>query len=376
MDCWTSRDRDLVRFQTDYWKLNEAFNPVEFDPDVWADLASRAGMKYMALTTKHHDGFCMWDTATTDYRVTHPSCPMHTHPRANLVGETFEAFRQKGMAISCYFSKADWHTNSYWYAEPGRDLRRGGVTDVPLGPRRGANTVDDPVRWEQFVQFTHEQIRELMTDYGKIDTLWLDAGWVKDKEDIRMAEMVAMARELQPGLIVANRTVGDAFEDFVTPEHEIPEEPLGVPWESCLPLAANWKYHPRDAYRSSREVLVMLADIVSRGGNFLLGVGPDPLGRFPATAVERLEEIAGWMSLNASAIHGTVPIAPYQEGPVRYTQNADGSINAIVVGGGPVTLDALPPKGPIRRLDTGSIVDLATLEPEVLPVVLTYEVAG
>lgn len=275
LKCWTDRDMDMDRFQRDYWDLNKTFDPRGFDPDAWAEAFASSGAKYVCFTTKHHDGFCMWDTATTDYKITGADCPFHTSEQADVTKHLFEACRKQGLAVSVYYSKADWHCPYYW-------------TD-PAGRSRHANTVDDPEMWEKFVQYTHDQIRELMTNYGKIDILWLDAGWVMNKEDIRMDELATMARELQPGLIIANRTVGDAYEDFVTPEREIPEEGLGVPWEACLPLGNDWKFVNGDPYKSGERVYEELVEINGKGGNFLLGIGPKPDGTLPDEAVEVLK---------------------------------------------------------------------------------------
>jgi alpha-L-fucosidase len=258
--CWTERGEDLDRFQRDYWNLIEEFNPVQFDPDAWARAFADAGAKYVCFTTKHHDGFCMWDTATTDYKITGPRSPFHTNPNADVTKHLFDACRRAGLAVSVYFSKADWHCPYYWAPEP-------------RPTRRGANTLDRPELWAQFVEFTHAQIRELMTNYGPIDILWLDAGWVRDEEDIQMAKMVEMARELQPGLIVANRTVGE-FEDFVTPEREIPDEALPDVWEACLPLGPDWKYVENQPLKSAETVFEEIETTNRRGGNFLLGIGP------------------------------------------------------------------------------------------------------
>ena len=330
MECWTSRGKDLARFQRDYWALNTEFNPVKYNPTIWADLAAQAGIRYVAMTTKHHDGFCMWDTATTDYKITGPDCPFHSDPRADVFKGLCDAFQSRGMAISAYFSKADWHSPNYWSPE------------YPVAGRQ-ANTSGKP-EWTEFVEYTHSQIRELMTGYGKIDILWLDAGWVKAErdEEIDMAGMVAMARELQPGMIVANRTVGDEFEDFITPEHEIPEQPLSEPWESCLCMAQNWKFHPRDVYRPTAEILRMLIEIVSKGGNFLIGIGPTPEGEFPPQAVSRLKEIGAWMAVNSEAIHGTRSIPPFSEGNVRFTRKGT-RVFAFLLNGAPSQIRALAP---------------------------------
>lgn len=277
MKCWAERGRDIDRFQRDYWNLIERFDPVKFDPDAWAATFAEAGAKYVCFTTKHHDGFCMWDTATTDYKITGPRCPFHTHPLADVTKHLFDALRRAGLGVSVYFSKADWHCPYYWAPDPKPTSRR-------------ANTVQDPETWEKFVQYTHAQIRELMTNYGKIDILWLDAGWVRGEEDIRMDEIVRMGRELQPGLLVANRTVGD-FEDFVTPEREIPEEGLAVPWEACLPLGADWKYVEGQPFKSADQVYEELRTTNERGGNFLLGIGPKPDGSLPDAAIELCREL-------------------------------------------------------------------------------------
>jgi len=277
MKCWVERGMDITRFQRDYWDLIEQFNPVGFDPDEWARMFVEAGAKYVCFTTKHHDGFCLWDTKTTDYKVTGPRCPYHTNPNADVTKALFSALRKVGLGVSVYFSKADWHCPHYW--SPGRP-----------GVDRHSNTTDDPEAWERFIQYTHAQIRELLTCYGPVDILWLDAGWVRDKEDIRMAEMVAMARELQPGILIANRTVGD-FEDFVTPEREIPEEGLEQPWEACLPLGSNWKYVEGEPFKSAERVSEEIRTTNGRGGNFLLGLGPKPDGTFPEGVRSRCAEL-------------------------------------------------------------------------------------
>ena len=334
LKAWTDRDRDLERFRRDYFALNRTFNPTQFDPVPWADAAERAGMKYVAFTTKHHDGFCMFDTRTTDYRITHPDCPFSTDRRANIAKLVFDTFRERGFATSCYFSKSDWHCPWYW--APGRPM-----------PNRNPNydTHAEPEIWEQFVRFVYAQIEELMTDYGHMDVLWLDGGQVRPPDqDIRMAEIAAMARAHQPGLLVADRTVGGPFENILTPEQEVPDAPLGVTWESCLTMGNSWAYKPDDQYKSTRTLLHLLTDIVAKGGNLLLNIGPSPAGLFAPEAMQRLTEIGDWMAVNAEAIHSTRPIAPYAEGDIRYTAKGD-SVYAIVQAVGEA---ATPP--PVIRL--------------------------
>ncbi len=326
MECWTSRGKDLARFQRDYWALNREFHPHRYDPEAWAEAVADAGIRYVSLTAKHHDGFCMWDTQETDYKITGPESP---YP-VDVYRGFCEAMQRRGLGISVYFSKADWHSPSYW------------SPDAPVTTRQ-ANTHGTP-QWDEFVRFTHAQIRELMTGYGPVDVLWLDAGWVKAEsgEDIDMPGMIGMARELQPGLIVANRTVGDEFEDFITPEHQIPDAPLDQPWESCLCMGTSWKYAGPEVFRPVGEILRMLIEIVSKGGNFLIGFGPTPEGEFPEGARERLREIGAWMRVNGEAIYGSRAIAPYCEGGVRFTQRA-GRGYAFLVEEGADRLGSLRP---------------------------------
>lgn len=308
--AWVERNKDFKRFQEDYWKLNSTFNPQHFDPTDWVNPVKYAGMRYFVFTTKHHDGFCMYDTKLTDYRVTGPDCPFHTNPRANAALEVFNAFRREGFRIGAYYSKADWHSPYYW------------SPDFPA-PKRTCNydIKQYPDKWAKFVEFVHGQIEELMTEYGRIDILWLDAGQVQPpNEDIQMDRLVAMARSHQPNLIVVDRTAGTEHENYRTPEQEVPEEPLDYPWETCMTMGDQWSYKPNDNYKSTNKLIHLLVDIVAKGGNFLLNVGPQPDGRLPREAVQRLIEIGDWMRINGNAIYSTRPIPPYKEGRVCLTR--------------------------------------------------------
>jgi alpha-L-fucosidase len=321
--AWTERNCDLARFRRDYWALNRTFNPSGFNPDEWAKAAEFAGMKYVAFTTKHHDGFCMFDTETTDYKVTAPDCPFHTSPKANVAREVFDAFRARGFHISCYFSKSDWHSPYYW--DPSRPA-----------PDRNPNydTHAEPERWAGFQRFVFDQIEELMTGYGPIDVLWLDGGQVRPPDqDIQMDKIAEMARGHQPGLIIADRTVGGEFENILTPEQEIPDVPLGHTWESCLTMGHNWAYKPNDEYKPARTLIHMLIDIVAKDGNFLLNVGPTPEGKIPPEQMALLNEIGDWMAVNSEAIHGTRAVAPYKQGNICFTTKA-GSVYAIILAEG------------------------------------------
>ena len=327
MKCWIECEKDLKTFNERYFALNRTFNPTKFDPEKWAEAAKLAGIKYVCFTTKHHDGFCMWDTKTTNYKITDTSSPFSTNPKADIVREVFDAFRKRGIAISCYFSKSDWHCPYYWAPEFEVKDRNPNY-----------NTADHPEIWGKFVKFVHEQIRELMTNYGQIDMLWLDGGQVcPPDQDIDMEGIAKMARELQPGLIIADRTVGGTYENIITPEGHIPDEPLGVPWESCLPVSSSgWKYAPgRNSYKPAEKIIDMLIDTITKGGNLLIGIGPTTTGVFEDEAIERFKEVGQWMNVNNAAIFGTREIYPYTENNLRFshkngyiyifiTQNQDG----------------------------------------------------
>ncbi|HWH68322.1 MAG TPA: alpha-L-fucosidase, partial [Candidatus Sulfotelmatobacter sp.] len=200
---------DYFAYRQAYEKLQTTFNPTQFNPEHWAAAAKEAGMRYVVFTTKHHDGFCMFDTAQTDYRITATNCPFHANPRANVTKEVFAAFRKEGFGIGAYFSKPDWHCPDYWW---------------PYFPPRDRNPNYDlkryPQRWRQYKDFTWKQIEELMTGYGSIDILWLDGGWVcPPHQDIDMNALATMARQHQPGLLVVDRSVAGENENYCTPEN-------------------------------------------------------------------------------------------------------------------------------------------------------------
>ena len=176
-------------------------------------------------------------------------------------------------------------------------------------------------KWRQFVEFTHGQIRELVTGYGPIDILWLDAGQVRPPEqDLQMDRLAAMARQHQPRLLIVDRTVGGRYENYRTPEQEVPPKPLHYAWETCMTLGDQWSFKPGDKYKSAHRLIQLLVDIVGKGGNFLLNVGPQPDGQLPEAAVGRMLEIGAWLKVNGEAIYGTRPIEPYKDGQVVFTR--------------------------------------------------------
>jgi alpha-L-fucosidase len=313
--------QDYFAYKNAYENLRTTFNPLKFNPEKWAAAAKDAGMRYVVFTTKHHDGFCMFDTAQTDYRVTAPDCPFHTHSRSNIAREVFTAFRQQGFGIGAYFSKPDWHSPAYWW---------------PYFPPRDRNPNYDlkryPDRWKQFKEFTWKQIEELMTGYGSMDILWLDGGQVRPpRQDIDMNGIAAMARQHQPGLLVVDRTVAGENENYCTPENQVPGQLLPYPWETCMTMAGSWSYVPNDRYKSAGTLVRHLCRIVARGGNLLLNIGPGPDGEFDPVAYARLKEIGEWMKVNGEAIYDTRPVQPYERGQCAFTGKPDGTVYVLVL---------------------------------------------
>ena len=213
---------------------------------------------------------------------------------------------------------------------------------------------ENPEKWSKFVTFTHNQIMELMTDYGKVDILWLDGGWVAKaskkeivdwftrklnndndeaylkhrmvNQDIKMDELVVKARKKQPGLIVVDRAVHGKNQNYLTPENRVPEKTLPYPWESCIISGGGWSHTPDAKYMSGREGIHMLVDIVAKGGNLLLNIAPSPQGEWQQGAYDLLKEYGDWMDVNSPAIYGTKPIAPYKEKNICMTQNKEGNV--------------------------------------------------
>ena len=295
---WTE---DIEGFKAEYKSSNKTFNPIKFRPDMWAKMAKECGFRYLLATTKHHDGFCMYDTKTTDYKITAPDCPFSRNPRADIIKHLFDAFRNEGLAISAYFSKPDWHADGYWAPQFG----------APADRNVNYKVHEHPALWEQFVQYTHAQLREIVCDYGPVNALWLDGGWVRPGnkgQDIRLGEIVEELRANEnPALVVCDRTVGGAYENILTPEGTVPQSIVQVPWESCITLGDYFSFHYTDRYKTPSELVHLLIEIVSKGGNLALNIPPQPDGALPAKGVESLRGLGRWLAVNGEGIYGTRP---------------------------------------------------------------------
>ena len=328
-------------YKKEYEALKTTFNPTKFDPSKWATAAKNAGMKYVVFTTKHHDGFCMFDSKYTDYKITDPACPFSANPRKNIAKEIFDAFRKEGLWAGAYFSKPDWNTPYYWEANfPPKDR------NVNYEPEAY------PEKWNKYVDFTHNQILELLSDYGKIDILWLDGGWVaktskaeitswydteiknaskgylKHKiinQDIRMDELVEKARKKQPELIVVDRAVFGKNQNYLTPENRVPEKPLPYPWESCIISGGGWAHTKNAKYMSGREGIQLLVGIVAKGGNLLLNIAPTPEGEWQQGAYDLLQEFGKWMKINDEGIYNSKVLSPYKEDNICMTKQENGN---------------------------------------------------
>ena len=307
-----------------YAQLHKGFLPLRFDPDEWADAAYAAGFRYLLFTTKHHDGFCMWDTKTTDYKVTGSEVPWRTNKNADVTRALFNAFRKRGMGISAYYSRADFACPHYW--EEGYRWKDGTKRPASYDPD------EKPETWKAYQDFVYAQLKELVTEYGKIDTLWYDTGCNGAK--LGLPEMTEKLRQYQPWLIGVIRNGKGVCEDILTPELVIPEGHIDVPWEACAVMGkpveeygdathTSFGYTFDQDYKSAKEVAHLLLDVVAKGGNLALNLAPQPDGRLPYRALRELAVLAKWMNIFCTGIYGTRSVAPYRAGKYAFTRTKD-----------------------------------------------------
>ena len=305
-----------------YQMYFDLFEPDLFCPKEWAKAAKEAGMKYFVFTTKHHDGFCLWDTKYTDYSI------MHTGPKRDLLREVVDAFRAEGLKVGFYYSLLDWHHPDF--------------TMDCFHPRRDDSDweeFDRPRDMARYRQYMLDQIRELLTNYGKIDIIWYDFSYKrpdarngKGRDDWGSEDIIRLTRELQPDIIVDNRLDLPGSADIATPENFTPDKaPVdenGNPlvWEGCQTFSGSWGYHRDEmTWKSDEQCIKMLIDHVSRDGNLLMNVGPTSRGYLDYRAMDRLSAYANWMRYNSHSIYGCGQApAEFQEGEgYRLTYNKE-----------------------------------------------------
>ena len=281
----------------------DQFDPVKFNATEWVRLAKDAGMKYIVITSKHHDGFCLFDSKYTDFDI------MSTPFRRDVLKELADACHKAGIKICFYHSIMDWHHPDYL---PRRNWEKD-------RPTEGAN-------FDRYVQYMKNELKELLTNYGEIGVLWFDGEWESTWNTDYGTDLYNYVRSLQPSIIINNRVgagrsgmagftkEGEFAGDFGTPEQEIPATGLpGVDWETCMTMNDHWGYNKHDEnWKSAEDLIQKLADIASKGGNFLLNVGPTSEGLFPQASIDRLQEIGAWMKVNRESIYGTTA-SPFKD---------------------------------------------------------------
>lgn len=302
---WKMVNEESPEVGSKSFDLWETFNPTAFDPAKWARAAKAAGMKYVVFVVKHHDGVNNYDTAYSDYKTTNPIVPYHQDPKADLTKAVVDAFRAEGLAVGLYYSHIDWHhpdgkyfSRSHWDYDPSR--------------------IDtDPESWHRFAEFQKNQVRELLTNYGKIDILWYDIHWPSGGTGDKVFEhpvvrrdaldLLRIMKELQPDLIFNDRGT-DKFGGFYTPEQQVPATGLPGFWESNITITNErgfWYKGDHVSAKSPEMLTRMLIEIAAKGGNFLMNVGPRPDGELSRTEYDALAGIGEWMEANGESIYGT-----------------------------------------------------------------------
>lgn len=276
----------------EYESLAKRFTPKPNGAREWAKLARRAGMKYVVMTTKHHEGFCLFDTKTTSY------CASKQAAGRDLIKEYVEAAHAEGLRVGFYYSLMDWHHPD------------------------GARCAEDEAARKRFVEYIHTHIRELLTNYGKIDILWYDVAWPLDAKGWESERMNEMVFQLQPDIIVNNRNKLPG--DFATPEQRIQAEEGGRAWEACMTMNDSWGYQRADdAWKTPKQIVRNLITCARDGGNYLLNIGPKPDGSIPEESVRILTSVGHWMDKNGRAIYGTDRCQPRRSNYASFTRRGN-----------------------------------------------------
>jgi alpha-L-fucosidase len=355
------RNRESLTIEQ-YQPYFDEFNPVNYDPREWASIARAAGQTYAVMTAKHHDGFCLFDSKLTDYKST------NTPAGRDLIRQYVDAFREAGLKVGFYYSLLDWHHPDYPVV---------GDSKHPMRNNAEFQAKMKKQDFSRYVDYLHGQVRELLTNYGRIDVIWFDFSYEKlSGEAWRAAELVEMVRSLQPGIIIDNRlTAGhmnlDALGelgDFASPEQIVPSEGMvnskgqPVPWEACITMNRSWGYNRDDHdFKSAGQVVRMLVECVSKGGNLLLNVGPTALGEIQPEFEAILMDVGGWMDRNGESIYGCSRADLPKPEWGYYTQKGK-TLYAHIINRpvGPISLPGLGGKiARARMLSDGSEVNIS-----------------
>ena len=307
---WVKRYERLTN--EEYQKYFEVFNPDLFNPKEWARMAKQAGMKYLVITAKHHEGFCLWDSKFTDYKVT------RTPYGHDLLKQVVQAYREEGLRVGFYYSLLDWHHPEYTI-----DRNHPMYNNEEFKKKAAGRDM------QKYRDYLFSQVRELLTEFGTIDCLFLDYSFPagkdgKGRNDWHSEKLLKMVRELQPNVIVNDRLDLDDVPggwDFKTPEQFIPREWIAVdgkkvPWETCQTFSDSWGYYrDEEGWKSTHQLLSLLIETVSKGGNLLLNVGPTARGTFDERAKTRLKEMGEWMELHDRSIYGCTQAPPEFKAP-------------------------------------------------------------
>jgi len=317
----------------EYDNLYKQFNPTKFNADEWVAVAKAAGMKYMVLTTKHHDGFCLWDTKQTEHNI------MNSPFKRDVVKELAAACKKGGIAFGTYYSTCDWHHPDFPLTSPG------------------GRTVREKSDLEAYTKYLKAQTTELLTNYGPLFTLWYD---VPQKFDATRGQgVINMARRIQPDIIINNRT--GARGDYDTPEQKIGGFQIDRPWETCMTICQQWAWKPNDRMKSLEQCLQTLIRTNGGDGNLLFNVGPMPTGEIEGRQVDRLKEMGAWLTKNGESLYGTRG-GPWKPS-AQIVSTRKGSkiyLHLLKKSSGPVTLPALPVAVQSAKLLHGAAVKTST----------------
>ncbi len=363
----------------EYEKFRDQFNPVNFDADKWVKIAKAAGMKYIVITSKHHEGFGMWPSKQSDWNIGHTQ--FHRDPLKELA----VACKKGGIKLCFYHSIMDWHNVDY------------------LPHRAWDKRPTDPASFPKYVAYMKAQLKELLTNYGPIGILWFDGQWEGTWNHDEGKDLYAYIRGLQPNIIVNDRVdsgnVGPSgvrdnihYGDYGTPEQRIPANGLPYPWETCMTMNGTWGFRTADQNWKSPETLIHnLVDIASKGGNYLLNVGPTSLGEIPDESIKRLAEVGKWTSANGEALYGTtaspfprsLPWGRVTQKPGKlYLSVFDGSSGSIELSGlknkvtGAYLLAAPHTKLEVSDGPTGPTIKLPPTLSDPIATVIVATIAG